>query len=157
MDITAAPPSKTTEITDGFIDMIDKAGIGFWSKDVAYEDDPNKPPGIYFGAIPHDPANALGIHPYPVGMDAAPGVDVMAIQVRIRTATTDPGPAVYIADQLEAEFHGREHLNLGGWHIPLIWRNSLAVLGENDSGNFEITDNYYMYVDISNRKVAHHG
>lgn len=149
-------PSKTSEITFGFIDMMHEARIGFWSETEAYPDDPDRP-GIFFGAMPHQPVNALGVHPYPVMMDAEPGTDVLAIQVHIRTDTTAPDPAIAIADQLEATFHGREHLTLGGWHIPLMWRNSLAVLGEGDTGNFEITDNYYMYVDISNRKAAYHG
>lgn len=156
-DTPTLGPSKTIDITRGFIDMLDAAGIGFWSyTDEPYPDDPDRP-GIFFGALPYQPVNALGVHPYPVMMDAEPGTDVLAIQVRIRTDTTAPDPAIAIADQLEATFHGREHLDLRGWHIPLMWRNSLAVLGEGDAGNFEITDNYYMYVDISNRKAAYHG
>lgn len=155
-EIPFEAPSKTSEITAGFIAMMHAEKIGFWSETVAYQDTPNRP-GIIFGALPYSPVNALGVHPYPVTMDAQPGTDVLAIQVRIRTGSTAPDPAIAIADQLEATFHGREHLMFGGWHIPLMWRNSLAVLGETDSGSFEITDNYYMYVDIPNRKVAHHG
>jgi hypothetical protein len=37
--------------------------------------------------------------------------------------------------------------------VPLIWRNSLADLGLDTSDRYEITDNYYLYVD----KEPHHG
>lgn len=149
------PDSKTPQILGGFIRLMTDAGIGVWNESGDYTDDMD-PPGIYPGDIPHTMNQGLGVHPYPVSMDTKPGVDVLGIQVLIRTKGSNSLKAIAVADQLEAAFHGLEHQILGGWHCPLIWRNSLAVLGPNDNNNYQITDNYYMYIDVY-RKAAENG
>lgn len=148
--------TKTATITAGFIAMMHAAEIGYWSETEAYGEWPHRP-GIVFGQLPSEPVNALGVHPYPVSTDTQPDVDTLGIQVRIRTDSPYPDDALRIADQLEEFFHGREHLTFGDWHVPVMWRHSVAVLGPNTNDHFEITDNYYMHVDIPNRKVAYHG
>lgn len=153
---TGLPDSKTPLITAGFIQLIAEQGIGTWVDPDEPYDDSVDPAGIFLGEIPPDAESGIGINPYPVMMDTEPGVDVMGIQVMVRNRGRRPDEALAVADRLEETFHGISHQNFGGYNIPLIWRNSLAALGPNDNGNYQLTDNYYMYIDVY-RKAAENG
>jgi|SRR5690625_574176 len=147
--------SKTPQILGGFIHLMTEVGIGTWDPDGLYSDETD-PPGIVLGELPHELNSVLGINPYPVMMDTEPGVDVLGVQIMIRTQGPRVDQAMAVADRLEATFHGLENQDFGGYNLPLIWRNSLANLGPNDTGNYQITDNYYMYIDVY-RKAAQNG
>lgn len=138
--------SLTLDVTAGVISMLVEAGIGTWDETGIYTE-ATTPPGIVVGRLPQTPAAVIGVNPYIAQMDAQPGTDIRAVQIRIRTPSRDPRPAIRTVDQLEELLHGRENLTFSGHPVPLIWRHSLADLGVNDQDQYELTDNYYMFVD----------
>jgi hypothetical protein len=147
MDVT---DSLTLDLAAGFIDlMVNEAHVGTWKED-GYK---NGDLGIVIGAMPQAPADLIAITPYVAQVDVEPGVDVRAFQVRIRSGSRDPRPCIQAVDRLHDTLNGLGPVTLGGHSVPLIWRNSLADLGLDTSDRYEITDNYYLYVD----KEPHHG
>ncbi|PXA77932.1 minor capsid protein [Auritidibacter sp. NML100628] len=136
--------SITLETTAGFIALMVEAGVGTWNEDGLYQPDDW---GIVVGRLPHTPAKLIGVTPYVARVDAQPRVDERAIQVRYRSASPDPRPLIILVDRLHDHIHGRSNINLGGHHVPLIWRHSLADLGADQNNQYEITDNYYFYLD----------
>jgi|SRR5690625_995448 len=153
---TDLPESKTPQVVGGFIRLMVAAGIGQWLDETMPYTPGMDPPGIISGPLPPELDSGLGVNPYPVMTDTEPGVDVLGIQVMIRTKGPRVDKAMAVADWLEETFHGLDQQTFGGYNIPLIWRNSLANLGPNDDNNYQITDNYYMYIDVY-RKAAENG
>ncbi|WP_291280011.1 minor capsid protein [Galactobacter sp.] len=153
--MTVTPPaaeSMTLDLVGGFIGLMVRAGIGTWD-DTGNGLYKAGDMGIVIGTMPQTPADLISVTPYVAQVDVEPDVDVRAIQVRIRTGSRDPRPAIGIVDRLHDTLNGLGPVTLGGWNVPLIWRNSLMDLGLDTSDRYEITDNYYLYVD----KEPHHG
>ena len=136
--------SPTVAIARDLVQSLVDTGVGAWNSQGVYS---NGQYGFVIGALPRELSQVIGLTPYAVSTDTEPGVDTQGFQFRIRTGSADPNPAIGIADMLLERLHGVEGLRLGGFNIPLIWRNSLADLGLDEAGRYEITDNYYMYVD----------
>lgn len=134
------------DIAAGVTGLLVAEGIGEWKEDGVYVRRSSKPP-IFIGRLPAEPLLAIGVTPYVASMDTKLGTDIRAVQIRLRNATADPRPVIDLADQLEDLLHGRENLTFGRYPIPLIWRHSLSALGAGETNNYQITDNYYMYVD----------
>ncbi|WGH92094.1 minor capsid protein [Auritidibacter ignavus] len=134
------------DIAAGITGLLVAKNIGVWEENGVYEKNTLRPP-IFIGRLPAEPLLAIGVTPYVASMDTKLGVDIRAVQIRLRNATSDPRPVIDLADRLEDLLHGRENLTFGSYPIPLIWRHSLSVLGAGETNNYQITDNYYMYVD----------
>lgn len=146
--------SKSVDIVSGLIQIMEAEGVGHWRP---LGDFPNDGlPAIFIGDPLQGPTHAIGINAYTVSTDDEPGVDLIGVQFYIRTSESTPMKALQTADKLEAIFHGREYQNLEGWHIPVMWRNSLANLGPNENNHYQMTDSYHLYVDIY-RKAADNG
>lgn len=147
--------STEVAISAAFVREIVTSGIGSWITPL--RDRPEQP-AIVLGAIPPSPTNIIGITPYVVSMDVAAGVDTHAVQIRTRTAGVDPRPNLILVDKLEELLHGRGPFPIrDNWISPMVWRHSVAVLGESDAGNFEITSNYYLYIENRNTQEAYYG
>lgn len=136
--------SPTLAIAKDFVTLLTAVGIGKWDDEGIY---PEGQFGYVIGALPSTPNAVIGVNPYTVSVDTEPGTDILGIQLRIRTGSRDPRPGFAIADRFMDTLHGVTGIRLGGFNIPLIWRNSLGDLGLDESARYEVTDNYYMYVD----------
>lgn len=132
------------EITAGLVGVLAAKSIGVWKPDGIYQ--PGEV-GIVMGALPQDPPALIGVTPYMHQPQVEPGVDLVAVQFRARSGSRDPRPAFAFADAFHDQFHGVEGLRLGDYHSPLMWRNQLGDLGLDGNDRYEITDNYYLYVD----------
>ena len=146
MTILEGHSSKTVDLTAGIVSLLVQHGIGRWSETGALPE--GDTPAIALGDIGTHPIRALGLNLYTVKTDQEPGVDKMGVVFRIRTPETNPLEAVKLADKLEDVFHGREHNFFKKWHIPGMWRHSLADLGPNENDHYQLTDTYHFYVDI---------
>lgn len=146
--------SKSVDIAAGFITILTENGLGRWDETGTLTEADT--PAIFLGPIGDSPIRALGLNLYVLTMDAEPGVDKMSMAFSIRTPEPNPVAAITLADALEDTFHGREHQLLRKWHIPIMWRHSLADLGPNDNGHYQLTDTYHFYIDIY-RKAADNG
>lgn len=143
------------EIISAFVREITESGAGQWVSPLP--DDPAKP-AIVVGAIPSRPLNVIGLTPYIASMEDAAGLDTRAVQIRVRTQGTDPRPALILTDTLETIFHGRGPFRIKDENIaPLVWRHSVAVLGQTDAGQYEITSNYYIYVENHHIQETYYG
>lgn|GEM_PF-1797666 len=147
LDLTTLD-SLTLDLTAGFVALLVDAGAGTWRETGIYTTGER---GIVIGALPQTPGDLLGITPYVAQSDVEPGVDVRAFQVRVRSGSRDPRPALAVVDLLHDTLNGLQPGNLGGHSVPLIWRATLADLGLNADDRYEITDSYYLYVDKESR------
>lgn len=146
--------SRLAELYGGIVRILVENEIGRWSDDTELEEGPI--PAITLGKPEVEPIRMLTLNLYPLTTDEEPGVDKMGAVFLIRTPETHPLKAVSIADKLEDVFHGREHEMLSKWHVPVMWRHSLADLGPNENDHYQLTDTYHFYVDIY-RKAADNG
>lgn len=142
--------TKTVDLYAGFVELLSDAGLGRWDEtEVLPEDDI---PAISLGKPGPTPTRALALNIYTLNTDIERGVDKMGLSILIRTPEEIPLEAIQIADKLEDFLHGREHDLLKSWHIPVIWRHSLADLGPNENGHYQLTDTYHFYVDVPERQ-----
>lgn len=137
-------PSPSVQIVHDLIQVLVGAGIGTWDDEGFYSEGQY---GFVIGALPPTPNQVIGVNYYTVSVDTEPGVDTVGIQFRIRTGSADPRPTFGITDMLMDTLHGVGGLVLGGFNVPLIWRNSVGDMGLDESSRYEVTDNYYIYVD----------
>lgn len=144
--------TKTADLYAGVIKLLCEAGIGRWDETEALPEDDI--PAMFLGKPGPTPTRALALNIYTLNTDIERGVDKMGLSIRIRTPEEIPLEAVQLADKLEDLFHGREHVHLleGKWHIPVMWRHSLADLGPNEAGHYQLTDTYHFYVDVQERQ-----
>ena len=145
--------TRTVDLYAGVIRILCDAGIGRWSETEELTEDPV--PAIFIGTMGVTPTRALGINIYTLDTDIERGVDKMGLAVLIRTPEKIPLKAVELADKLEDVFHGREHDFMESWHLPVMWRHSLADLGPNEQGHYQISDTYHFYVDVYREAVNH--
>lgn len=136
--------SLTLAVTGGLIAELAAAGAGVWDETGIYKEGDW---GIVFGRLPHSPATMIGVLPYMHNPDVEPGTDQMAVQVRIRSDSPSPVSVITVLDKVFDTLHGIEHKQWGGYHVPVVWRHFFADLGPDQNGRYEVTDNYYMYVD----------
>lgn len=145
--------TKTADLYAGVIKLLCDAGLGDWDETgILPEDDI---PAIFLGKPGPIPTRALALNIYTLNTDIERGVDKMGLSILIRTPEEIPLEAIQIADKLEDFLHGREHIYLlesSKWHIPIIWRHSLADLGPNENGHYQLTDTYHFYVDVPERQ-----
>ena len=154
MTILEEYKTKTAELVAGIIGILCQENLGRWSEDGALPEADT--PAISLGDIGTHPIRALGLNIYTVKTDTEPGVDHMGVVLQIRTPGQNPLEAIQIADKLEDVFHGREHDFFKKWHIPAMWRHSLADLGPTEAGHYQLTDTYHFYVDTY-REAADNG
>lgn len=146
--------SKTVDLYAWVIGLMVEEGLGRWSETEELPEADT--PAISISDLGTKSIRALGVNLYTLNTDVEPGVDKMGVTFRIRTPESIPLEAVGIADKLEDVFHGREYDIFESWHIPAMWRQSLADLGPNENDHYQLTDTYHFYVDIY-RKAADNG
>ena len=146
--------TKTAELAAGLITILVQEGVGRWCETEPLPE--GDTPAISLGDVGTHPIRALGLNIYTAQTDVEPGVDKIGAVFLIRTPEQNPLEAVKIADKLEDVLHGREHNFFKRWHVPVMWRHSLADLGPNENGHYQLTDTYHFYVDIY-REAADNG
>jgi hypothetical protein len=148
----ATSPGFTTTLLTCAAQHLEDAGVGTWSPDGAYV---KTDTGIFLKAIPGttnvgDQAYCLAS--YAVTDEATDpddhGLDVVAgLQVRSR-GTKDPRVSDDMDDAVFDVLHGARSLLLGAAPtvipVQVIWRTSRAELGQDATGRWEITSNYYL-------------
>lgn len=140
----------TTNLLTGLAEYLAAGDAGTWDPDDVFDPAATVPP-ISLRALPDAPDRAIAMATYPVadGDDAGLADVLTAVQIRTR-GTTDPTTVDDVADAVFDRIHGAEHLVLGGVHVTLIWRQSGAIVGPDESGRFERTDNYYLHAARAN-------
>lgn len=132
----------TASLLSGLGEQLGAAGVGSWITSGTYGDDET---AIVLGRTPPAPDRVIALASYPVEDDPQIPVSVLGVQVRCR-ATADPRAADDLADQVFDLWHGAMNLLIGGVRVVQILRRSSTPLGQDQSGRWERSDNYYMTV-----------
>ena len=134
----------STDLLTGLAQYLEDAGIGTWAAGAAYS---AAETGIVLGTLPTEPANAIALMTYPVSDHVSLSDSVIGVQIRTRTAGQDQRTTDDLDDAIFALLHGSQHLVLStGVHIVQCGRTSGAPLGQDESGRWERSSNYYCSV-----------
>ncbi|MER7047729.1 minor capsid protein [Streptomyces jumonjinensis] len=128
----------TSDLLAGLSQLIAAAGLGVYRPGGIYTDGET---GIFHGVMPEGPDRAVFLSPYPVE-DSDLTDAITGVQVRLR-AGPDPTAVLDMADGVFAALHNRCQLDFGTVRVSLIWRQSEALLGQDQHGRTELTSNYY--------------
>lgn len=132
--------SYTVPLLTGLAELLASGGIGLWRSTGIYT---TGEVGITITAVPDTPDQIIALTPYDV--DSATGTEdtVQGVQLRFR-AGPDPRTVIDREDAVYDLLHMREHTDLGGVHVGLMWRQSMAWIGRDGRGRPELTANYYL-------------
>ncbi|MCQ6250915.1 minor capsid protein [Streptomyces malaysiensis] len=132
--------SWTSDLLDGLARLIAEAGVGVYRDTGVYTVDEV---GITITAVPDQPDQIVCLTPYPVD-DTSGTTDVLfGVQFRFR-AGADPRAVLAREDATFELLHMREHTDIGGVHVGLMWRQSASWIGADSRGRNELTANYYL-------------
>lgn len=133
------------DIADGFAQIISDATIGVYRADgsafAAGEI------GIVLGELPDEPAQAIGLTPYPVSDNPAGTDGILGLQIMFRGEGVDVRPVWQMRDATFALLQGRMSFTVNGQYISSIWRQISAPLGRDDLGRYEHADTYYLNIN----------
>ena len=133
----------TITLLAGMAELLAAGGIGLWRPTGVYT---ASEVGITITAVPDSPDQIIALTPYDV--DASNGTTdvIQGVQMRFR-AGPDPRVVIDREDAAYALLHMREHTDLGGVHVGLMWRQSQAWIGADSRGRQELTANYYLRIE----------
>lgn len=129
----------TTNLLEGVAALIADQGLAVWRPDGVYAEDET---GVTLAVVPDTPDRVITLSAYPVE-DTDLTDAITGVQVRTRTGR-DPRDADQLADNLFALLHNRRGFRLGGVWVALCWRQSQALLGQDEHGRMEASANYYL-------------
>ncbi|GAA2456945.1 minor capsid protein [Streptomyces macrosporus] len=130
----------TTSLLTGLAELLAAHGHGVWRPGGAYN---AGEVGITVARKPDTPDDLIALTPYDVDSTSGTEDIVQGVQFWFRSG---PDPRV-VLDREDAVFellHMREHFALGGVHVNLAWRNSLATPAADPRGRQELPANYYL-------------
>lgn len=131
----------TTQLTAGVAAWLAGRGVGKWLPDGgAYADTDT---ALVMKALPQAPDRAIAVTAYSTVDDPRLPLGVVAVQLRSR-GTSDPRDVDDIADAAFHELHAATHLDLDGLRVVQALRQSVAQLGQDDTGRWQRSDNYYL-------------
>jgi hypothetical protein len=137
----------TSSLLTGLGEQLAAAGAGTWRTTGAYTDGET---AIVLGRTPEGPDRVIALASYPVDDDPQIPVSVLGVQVRCR-GTADPRVADDLADSVFDLWHGAMNVLVGDVRVVQILRQSSTPLGQDQSGRWERSDNYYFTVQRPGR------
>lgn len=140
----------TDDLLVGIALYLDNAGVGTFKATGKYTSEQNP---IFLEDMPSTPDAAISLTTYAVSSDLTLNDVEQGLQVRVRGGRGDYASDSDLADQVFAQLHGAEGLDLGNdIRVALIQHISGAALGQDTNGRPERTDNYYL---STNRPSTH--
>lgn len=131
--------SYTTSILDGIAQLVADQGLATYRTDGVYADTDT---GITISVVPEAPDRILCLTAYAVE-DTDLTDAITGVQARIR-AGRDPRGLDALADGLFDLLHNRRGFTLGLVRVALAWRQSQALMGQDEHGRMELAANYYL-------------
>lgn len=134
----------TDDLIVGLAEHLATAGIALWDPIGPYPAN-SAEPVITRQQLPAAPDRAIAISPYVDSSGDSPSTaDVLvAVQFRLR-GTTDPATVTDPADDLRTLLHCAENVTVGAIRLAVIWRQSSAPLGCDETGRWLRSENYYI-------------
>lgn len=132
----------TRDVLEGIAAMLAAQDIGTWNASGAYAEGDK---GIVVGTIPQTPDRVICLIPYPLTDDPTLSDSVLGLQVRARSASSDPRPVLDTLDAVFDLLQGHYPVDLAGTARLLIAERTTGTpLGEDTNGRFEAADSYQL-------------
>ncbi|MEU8886742.1 minor capsid protein [Streptomyces sp. NPDC048442] len=128
----------TADLLDGIAGLISGAGLAVYRPTGIYTPAET---GIVFSVMPDTPDRIVCLSTYPVE-DPDLSDAITGIQIRLR-ASRDPRDVNDLADDLLDLLHNRQAEQMGSAWVALLWRQSQALMGQDEHGRMELAANYY--------------
>lgn len=138
----------TTNLLTGLAEHLDAAAIGTWRPTGTYTAGET---AIVIRGIPPAPDRLITLAPYPVGSPAGRSTITHGIQIRMR-ASADPRDVDDLADAVFDLLDSAGPLRFGGVVVNQLYRQSYTSLGQDSTGRWERSENYYVDAE---RPTAH--
>ncbi|MDP9799346.1 hypothetical protein J2S43_007858 [Catenuloplanes nepalensis] len=131
----------TARLLTGLAEHLAAAGIGAWRPDGS----PYRAAetAIVYRSIPPAPDRLITLAPYPVTGQPGLADVVQAVQIRLR-GTADPRACDDLADAIYNLLDGASGLRWGGIAVVQVYRQSHTSLGQDGTGRWERSENYYV-------------
>lgn len=132
----------TRDLLEGLAQLLDSATVAVWKPTGAYTEDQV---GIVIGVPTQSPRSLVALAAYGNVDDASLSDSTVQVQMRLRSAGADPGPADDLADEIFDALQGLR-ATLNGIAVVYAKRVSTYPLGLDGNGRQERTDNYDLTV-----------
>lgn len=128
----------TSDLLAGLAQLLDGAGLGTYRPTGVYTAEET---GITVAVVPDAPDRLICLTPYPVEDTGLTDV-ITGVQIRMR-AGRNPTDVSDLADSVRDLFHNRRGFTAGAVLVTAMWRESQALLGQDEHGRIELASNYY--------------
>lgn len=129
----------TSDLLAGLAQLIAGAGLGTYRPTGVYT---SAETGITIAVVPEAPDRLICLTPYPVDDTGLTDV-ITGVQIRMR-AGRNPTDVSDLADNVRDLFHNRRGFTAGAVLVTAMWRESQALLGQDEHGRIELASNYYV-------------
>lgn len=131
-------------LVKGIAEYLAESGVGSWREDGAYT---TGQVGIFYQLVPQAPASIITLTPYAVNDAATLSTTTTALQVRVRGGSRNPTLCNSLGDAVFDLLQGAYQLSLAtGIRVMQCNRQSSVPLGQDSSGFWSRSDNYYLDV-----------
>ncbi|KJL37048.1 hypothetical protein RR49_01160 [Microbacterium ginsengisoli] len=134
----------TTELLEGFAQLLADAGLAAWNPTGVYADDTL---GIFMKLMPTSPDRAVTLTIVDTTDDPTMPLGAKMLQVRGRGAPGDPTDVDDILDPIFTALHGLTGVTFGSQTVIQCLRRISAPMGMDQSKRWERADQFYLDVD----------
>jgi hypothetical protein len=116
--------------------------------DWTYDDDTSGAVQIALGQAPDQPDRTVTIDSFSVFDQPTVAITEVGVQLRFRSQPNSPLDTKGMASRAHTVLGGRTDTTLGGLFCPLMYRDTSAQLGRDETRRWHRTDNYTITVDL---------
>ena len=131
------------EILEAIAERLEARGIGEWDSDANYGA-AGPLAAIYVRMVPETARSVITLSPYPVTVALSPNDSILGLQVRTRTPGRDPRTTDQLDGAILGVLHGLRNVELGGHRVTKILFQSGDSMGQDGSGRWSRSSNYYI-------------
>lgn len=131
------------EILEAIAERLAARGIGEWDTDANYAAS-GPLAAIYVRMVPETARPLITLSPYPVTVALSPNDSILGLQVRTRTPGRDPRTTDQLDGAVLGVLHGLRNVELGGHRVTKILFQSGDSMGQDGSGRWSRSSNYYI-------------
>lgn len=132
----------TRDLLHGLAQLLAADGVGVYRDTGVYADSET---GIVIGTVPQNPPAVVALIPYPLTDDATLSDSVLGLQVRCRSAGSDPRVVSDMTDAVFDSLQSHPGADLSTTARLLIAERVSGVpLGEDANGRSEAADSYQL-------------
>lgn len=116
--------------------------------DWTYDDDTTGTVQIAIGQAPDQPHRVVTIDSFSIFDQPTVAITEVGVQLRFRSRLNAPLDCKGMASRAHTVLGGRTDTTIGGLFCPLMYRDTSAQLGRDETRRWHRTDNYTITVDL---------